>query len=176
MGVVTLLGQRLLTGQWNTLANSGAIWLIPVFFMGSRMSSRALAAVVGVTTLLVTVAAYYGSAAITGASISVRNVALWAAVALIAGPLYGVAGRWWRDDRRAFRVSGVALLGGVLLAEGLYIVLVLRYYWSGSTMIVAAVIAAILLAQRNDRLRTLLVLPLPAVAAGAVYALLNWLL
>ena len=36
---------------------------------------------------------------------------------------------------------GVALLGGVLVAEGLYIVLVLRYYWSGWTMVAAGVIA-----------------------------------
>jgi hypothetical protein len=174
-GLATFMGQRVMPGQWNTLVNSGAIWLIPVFFVGSRMRSLVWAVVAGAGTLIATVAAYYGAAALTGAPISGRAVAFWIAVAFVAGPLYGVAGRWWRSDRRALRVVGVALLGGVLVAEGLYIVLVLRYYWSGWTMVAAGVIAAFLLARRDDRLRTLLALPLPAVAAGAVYAALNWL-
>jgi hypothetical protein len=174
-GLATLIGQGILPGQWNTLVNSGAVWLVPVFFVGSRMPSRAWAATAGAVTLLVTVATYYASAAFTGAPISPRAVALWAVVALVAGPLYGLAGRWWHDDRRAFRVSGVALLGGVLVAEGLYIVLVLRYHWSGWAMVLAGVLAAILLAKRADRLRTLAALPLPAIAAGAAYAVIYWL-
>ena len=175
IGVATSIGQRVLPGQWNTLVNSGAIWLIPVFFVGSLARSLLWAAIAGAATLVPTVASYYGSAALTGASISARAVAFWLALGFVAGPLYGVAGRWWRSDRRALRVFGVALLGGVLVAEGLYIVLVLRYYWSGWTMVAAGVIAAFLLARRADRLRTLLAVPLPAVAAGAVYAALNWL-
>ena len=174
-GVVTFMGQRVMPGQWNTLVNSGAIWLVPVFFVGSRMRSLVWAAVVGAGALVATVAGYYGLAALTGAPISVRAVAFWVAVAFVAGPLYGVAGRWWRSDRRALRVFGVALLGGVLVAEGLYIVLVLHYYWSGWAMVAAGLVAALLLARRDDRVRTLLAVPLPAVAAGAVYAALNWL-
>jgi uncharacterized protein DUF6518 len=175
-GLATLIGQGIMPGQWNTLVNSGAIWLVPVFFVGARMPSRAWAAVAGAVTLLATVVAYYGSAALAGAPISLRMVAFWALVALVAGPLYGVAGQWRHDDRPARRVIGVALLGGVLVAEGLYIVLVLGYYWAGWTMVLTGVLAATLMAQRNDRLRTLLALPLPAFAAGAVYAALNWLL
>jgi Family of unknown function (DUF6518) len=174
-GLATFIGQGVLPGQWNTLVNSGAIWLIPVFFVGSRTRWLAWAAVTGAGTLVATVVGYYGSAALMGAPISVRAVAFWIAVAFAAGPLYGVAGRWWRSDRRAHRVFGVALLGGVLVAEGLYIVLVLHYYWSGWTMVAAGVIAALLLARRDDRLQTLLAVPLPAVAAGAVYTALNWL-
>jgi uncharacterized protein DUF6518 len=174
-GLATLIGQGIMPGQWNTLVNSGAIWLVPVFLVGSRMPSRTWAAVAGAGTLLATVATYYGSAALTGAPISLRMVAFWAAVALVAGPLYGCAGRWWHDDRRSLRVSGLALLGGVLVAEGLYLVLVLQYYWSGWTMVLAGILAAILLAQRNDRLRTLVALPLPAMAAGAAYAAIYWL-
>ena len=174
-GVATSFGQGVMPGQWNTLVNSGAIWLVPVFFVGSRTRSLAWAAIAGTSTLVATVAGYYGAAALTGAPISVRAVAFWIAVAFVAGPLYGVAGRWWHSDRRALRVLGVALLGGILVAEGLYIVLALRYYWSGCAMVAAGVIAAFLLARRNDRLRTLLAVPIPAVAAGAVYAALNWL-
>ena len=174
-GLATLAGQGFMPGQWNTLVNSGAIWLVPVFLVGSRMPSRAWAAVAGTGTLLATVAAYYGAAALTGAPISLRNVMFWAAVALVAGPLFGLAGQGRRDDRRALRVAGVALLGGVLVAEGLYLLLVLKYYWSGGTMVLAGALAAALLAQRSDRLRTLLVLPVPAMAAGLAYAVIYWL-
>ena len=172
-GLVTFIGQGLMPGQWNTLVNSGAIWLVPVFFVGSSTRSIVWAAVAGAGTLVATVAGYYGSAAVSGAPISVRAVAFWLVMALGAGPLYGVAGRCWPCDRRALRVFGVALLGGVFVAEGLYLLLALRYYWSGSTMVAAGVVAAFLLARREDRLRTLLAAPLPAVAAGAVYAALN---
>jgi hypothetical protein len=175
VGLATRFGQGVLPGQWNTLVNSGAIWLIPVFFVGSLARSLVWAAIAGAVTLVVTVGGYYGSAALTGAPISIRAVAFWLAMAFVAGPLYGAAGRWWHSDRRALRVFGVALLGGVLVAEGLYIVVVLRYYWSGCTMVAVGVIAAFLLARRADRLRTLLAVPLPAAAAGVVYAALDWL-
>ena len=123
-GLATLVGQGILPGQWNTLVNSGAIWLVAVFLVGSRMPSRASALAAGTGTLLSTVAAYYGSAALTGAPISLRNVMFWAVVALVAGPLFGLAGYWRYDERRMLRVAGVALLGGVLVAEGLYLLLV----------------------------------------------------
>lgn len=174
-GLATLVGQGIMPGQWNTLVNSGAIWLVPVFLVGSRMPSRASAVAAGTGTLLSTVAAYYGSAALTGAPISLRNVLFWAVVALVAGPLFGLAGYWRYEGRRMLRVAGVALLGGVFVAEGLYLLLVLKYYWSGWAMVLAGILAAALLAQRSDRLRTLIALPLPAMAAGAAYAVIYWL-
>lgn len=176
VGLATSIGQGFMPGQWNTLVNSGAIWLVPVFFVGARMSSRGRSAIAGVITLLATVAGYYGSAALAGAPISLRSIALWVVVGLVAGPLYGLAGLWWRDKRRVFRIAGVALLGGVLVAEGFYIVLVLQYYWSGWTMVLTGVVASVLLSRRDDRLRTLIAVPVPALAGGAVYAALNWVL
>ncbi|WP_258000490.1 DUF6518 family protein [Bacillus sp. Marseille-P3661] len=32
VGILTVLGQGILPGSWNSLANSGTVWLIPAFF------------------------------------------------------------------------------------------------------------------------------------------------
>ena len=176
VGVATFFGQGVMPGQWNTLVNSGAIWLVAPFFVGARSGSRRFAAVLGTAVLLATVVGYYGSAGLAGAPMSTWTTAFWLGVALVAGPLYGVAGRWWHDQRRVFRVIGVALLSGVLVGEGLYLAVVLHYFWSGGVMLAAAFIAAVVLARRDDRMATLLALPVPALAAGGVYMLLTWLI
>jgi hypothetical protein len=173
VGIATYYGQGVMPGQWNTLVNSGAIWLVAPFFVGARVGSRRLAAALGLAVLLATVAGYYVVAGVSGAPMSTWTTAFWFAVALVAGPLYGVAGRWWHDEKRTFRVIGVALLGGILVAEGLYLMLVLHYFWSGGVMFASGLIATALLARRGDRLMTLAALPVPALAAGAVYGLLN---
>ena len=175
VGVATFFGQGVMPGQWNTLVNSGAIWLVAPFFVGARVRSRRLAAVLGTVVLLATVAGYYGLAGLAGAPMSTWMTAFWLGVALVAGPLFGVAGRWWHDESRALRVIGVALLGALLVAEGLYLMVVLQYFWSGGVMLAAGLIATALMAQRDDVLFTLMALPVPALAAGVVYGLLNWL-
>jgi hypothetical protein len=175
VGALTFVGQRFLPGQWNTLVNSGAIWLVPVFFVGSRTRSFPWAAATGVVTLLATLAGYYVPYTLSGTPQSLFYVALWVGLALIAGPLFGMAGCAWRSDRRGLRVAGVAMLGSVLAAEGLYLVVVLGYLWSGWCMVVAGVLAVVVLSSRGDRLLTLAVSPLPIAAAGVVYAAINWL-
>lgn len=176
IGVATSLGQALVPGQWNTLVNSGAIWLVAPFLMGSRIGSHRFAAVVGAITMLATVAGYYVTAALRGAPMSMWMTAFWLGVAIVAGPLYGLAGRWSHDDRRALRVIGVALLGGVFIAEAVYLIGILGYFWSGGVMLAAGLVAAAVLARRADRVPTLAALPAPALAAGLVYVLLNWLM
>lgn len=173
VGVATFLGQRVMPGQWNTLVNSGAIWLVAPFFVGARVGPRSLAAVVGAAALLATVAGYHVAAGLADAPISTWMTAFWSGIALVAGPIYGLAGLWWHDERRVLRVISVALLGGVFVAEGLYLTAVLHYFWSGGVMLVAGLIATVLMARR-DRLATLLVLPIPAVTAGVVYGLISW--
>ena len=174
-GALTFVGQRFMPGQWNTLVNSGAIWLVPVFFVGSRTRSLPGAAAVGGATLLATLAGYYVPYTLAGTPQSLFYVALWVGVALIAGPLFGVAGWAWRSDRRRLRVVGVAMLSSVLAAEGLYLVIVLGYPWSGWSMVAAGVVAVVVLSSRGDRLLTLAVSPLPIAAAGLAYAAINWL-
>lgn len=174
IGVATFFGQGVMPGQSNTLVNSGAVWVAPVFVVGSLVAAPRAGAVAGLITLLATVLGYYGTAAAAGAPVSGFEVMLWAGVALVAGPLYGLAGTWWRSAGHALRITGIVLLGAVFLAEGLFLVALLGYWWSGSALIAAGVVGSLALARRGDRATTLVALPLTVLAAGGVYALLNW--
>jgi hypothetical protein len=175
-GVLTFVGQRYLPGQWNVLVNSGAIWLVPVFLVASRMRSASWGAAAGLGTLAATLLGYYGAATLSGIPESTYFFALWCGVALVAGPLYGAAGSWWRDVRRTRRVAAVALLGGVFVAEGSYLIVALRYHGSGTGMIAAGVaLTAVLARGGRDRLYALLALPVVALLAFAVHQVIAWL-
>ena len=175
-GVLTFVGQRYLPGQWNVLVNSGAIWLVPVFLVASRMGSARWGAAAGLATLAATLLGYYGAAMLSGIPESPFFLGLWCAVALVAGPLYGAAGSWWRDARRTRRVTAVALLGGVFVAEGSYLIVALHYHGSGVGMIAAGVLITVALARdRRDRLYALLALPAVALLAFAAHQVIAWL-
>jgi hypothetical protein len=120
-GVVTVLGQGVLDAQWNRLANSGAIWLLVAFLVGSIMPTRPWAAAAGVGTLVGAVIGYYVAAvAIAGASASPGSLVIWTGTALVGGPVYGLAGRLWREPEPRPRALAIALMGGVFCAEGLF--------------------------------------------------------
>ncbi len=175
-GALTLVGQRLLPGQWNILANSGAVWLVPAFFVASRMRSLSWAVVAGAGALVATLLGYYASALLSGIPESAYFIALWCGVALVAGPLYGAAGSWWRDARRSRRVLATALLGGVFVAEGTYLIVTLHYYGSGAAMTAAGVIGTAFLARGGkDRVYSLCTLPAAAALAYAAYQVIAWL-
>ena len=52
IGVLTVYGQGWLPGQWSTLANSGAVWLVFAFAAGSCMRSDGAAAAAGAGVLV----------------------------------------------------------------------------------------------------------------------------
>ena len=175
-GALTFVGQRYLPGEWNVLVNSGAMWLVPVFLVAARMRSARWGAAAGLGTLAATLLGYYGAAALSGIPESLYFIALWCTVGLVAGPLYGVAGNWWRDSRRFRRVTAVALLGGVFVAEGSYLIVALHYHGSGAGMIAAGVLFTVTLARAGrDRLYALLALPAVALLAFAAHQVIAWL-
>jgi hypothetical protein len=56
VGVLTLVGQRVLPGSRNAAANSGAVWFAVAFGVGAFMPSERLAVVMGFVTLAAAVA------------------------------------------------------------------------------------------------------------------------
>ncbi|BFO18255.1 hypothetical protein SHKM778_46430 [Streptomyces sp. KM77-8] len=53
---------------------------------------------------------------------------VWLVVAFVAGPIFGVAGLWWREGHTArHRVVGLAALAGVFGMEGIMFAYNLHY-------------------------------------------------
>ena len=177
IGVLTVLGQKWLDGGWLAIVNSGAVWLVPAFAVGARSRSDLTAAAAGTAILVVAVLAYYGSVPILvpGASSSSRSVAIWVATSLVGGPMYGIAGHWWRTSRSWRAWAGIGLLAGAFLAEGLARLRARHYDAAGLTM-VAIGMAVPLILGRSARERVFGLLaegPVVVFTAGA-YAVINW--
>jgi len=177
VGVLTVVGQGGLPGNWTTLANSGAVWLTAAFLVGSFMPTDRVAAAAGVMTLVGAVFGYYVSVPfiVEGAAADARSVAIWVIVALAGGPVFGMAGRWWHSDRLARRIAATALLGGVFFAEGLDRTLRNPHLGAvGWTMMAIGVAIPLILGRRNKERLGGLAAELPVIlAALGAYWIIN---
>jgi Family of unknown function (DUF6518) len=122
LGVLTVLGQGVLPDNWNRIANSGAVWVAVAFAVGAFMASDRTAALAGAATLVGAVIGYYVTVPwlVEGAASSSRSVAIWGVTALVGGPVFGLAGRWWRTGTEGRRAIAIGLLGGAFAGEGAY--------------------------------------------------------
>ena len=122
IGCLTLLGQSVLGPGWHRLTNSGAVWSLVAFAVGTRAASDRQAAVAGLATLILAVASYYAAAVLfVDAGVAPRSLVIWGVTACVAGPVFGLAGRWWRVETSARRrVAALCVLGAVFVAEGLW--------------------------------------------------------
>jgi hypothetical protein len=103
-------------------ANAIGAWLGVAFVLGASARTIPTGALRGVIGLLSAVAAYYVLIAIFGQGYRVIGAShaatIWGAVALLAGPIMGLAGATWRHGTGWPRAIGVALLASALFAEG----------------------------------------------------------
>ncbi|MGW1543058.1 DUF6518 family protein [Streptomyces sp. NPDC002309] len=125
LGVLTCLAQGWLPGSWNRIANSGAVWSAAAFAVTAvfaRRISDMAAAVTGLLTELGLVVGYYGYAELGRDGMGDLYWPLvWVGAAFVAGPLFGVAGRWSRaGSDSARRVNGTAALAAVCGGEAIY--------------------------------------------------------
>ncbi|WP_157630433.1 DUF6518 family protein [Kribbella catacumbae] len=204
LGFLTQYLQGHLPGNWNTLANSGVVWVVFAFAVTAVLRlSTGWSALLGFITLFGALAGYYVSARfIEDVTSSVSTMAVWLLAAIVGGPVFGVAGGWWsegaavrstgswwstgggslRSEGRWLQLSrpviGVALLSGVFLAEGIYLLWqVENKHASGRVEVVLAILAPIVLARTTrDRLTGLLLLIPLGLLGMAFYRLLNALL
>jgi hypothetical protein len=145
VGALSFLAQGWLSGDWSYLGNSGVVWLVPAFFMGALARSQRRAAVAGLGTLAGCLAGYFIAGTLWGVPYARLIILYWAGVAIVVGPLLGLAGRWWRDARQWRRAVALALLGGVFVAEGIYTLLVNSHLSVGWPLIGAGMLVPLLL-------------------------------
>jgi len=142
VGGLTLSVQGALPGSSNRLANSGAVWVVGAFVAGAITRDNGWRTWLAGTAVLVgAVGGYYGSMVVfehrgVGRAVLAGPIG-WSAVALASGPVFAIAGSWWRDDRLGRRVGSLCLLGGVFLAEGGY--LLASHRPVGEAVVVASV-------------------------------------
>jgi hypothetical protein len=178
-GALTLGGQAVLPTEANRLANSGAIWVTVAFAVGWRSPSDLTAAAAGLVTLVAALVGYFVTAAVAGAGVSTSTVAIWVGVALVGGPVFGVAGRWRGardgDPNADLRPAGadwrptvaVAALGAVYLAEGLWTLWTIPHMaLAGWLSLLVGVVLTLLLARGRRMLVRSAALLVPLTALG----------
>ncbi|MFF0747173.1 DUF6518 family protein [Streptomyces sp. NPDC004111] len=178
LGILTNLAQGWLPGAANQIANSGAVWSIAAFAAGAllaRKVSLPAAAVAGLLAESGLVVGYYGYAEFGRDGMgSLFAPLVWVGMACVAGPLFGVAGAWWRGSSSRRRVVGLAALAGVFGMEGIHYAWGLQYpteAWSCFTVLV--LVPLLLSRTHKERALTLLTaLPFSLFAYLVVYQLL----
>jgi hypothetical protein len=174
-GALTVLGQAALPGSWNHFANSGAVWLVASFVVGALMPSFTWAMIGGFITLVGELAGYTAIISILGLTYPFSTIAFWGAIGLVGGPIFGLAGQWWRwnSDSWSQAISS-ALMGGVFIAEGWFMLTVNQDALAGWVSIAIGGLLAILLpATWPSRFRSLAAL-IPIVLLGiAAFALVG---
>lgn len=172
LGVLTNLGQGWLPGAWNQIANSGAVWSVAAFAAGA-LSARKVglpaAAVAGLCAESGLVVGYYAYAEVGRDGMgSMFAPLVWLGMAFVAGPLFGVAGAWWRGDGPRHRVVGLAALAGVFGTEAVHYAWALHYAPQAWACLAVAVLTATLMGRTlRERALTLL--------AAAPFSLLAYL-
>jgi hypothetical protein len=121
VGIGTQALQGALPGSWGVLANSGVAWALCAFAVGTVLPSDRAAALGGAATMVLASVSYYQAVEwFEGISSDARSTVIWSLAGLVAGPVFGVAGRWARG-RRDLRWLALAPVAGILLAEGAHL-------------------------------------------------------
>jgi Family of unknown function (DUF6518) len=170
LGLLTNLAQGWLPGSWNQLANSGTAWSAAAFAGGALLASRGVraAAAGGLAAEVGLVAGYYWYAASgRGGLGSLTPALVWLVMAVVAGPLFGIAGAWWRRGDRRRRIAGAALLPGAAGAEALYYSANLHY--TPQACVCAALMVALPLATGRGNRERVLTLAAAAVLVPCAY-------
>jgi uncharacterized protein DUF6518 len=176
VGALSLGGQSL-GGVWGRLGNSGAVWLCAAFLVGSLFDTITEAALGGLLTLVGAVFGYYVSAKwFVSAGVNPSAVAIWVATAIVGGPVFGAAGEAWRRGAGWPRIAAVALLGGALVGESVYLA---AYVRSGlpvaaPMVVLGLTMPALLLRTGHDRARGWMLLVPCAIATFGAYRLIGW--
>jgi hypothetical protein len=177
-GALTQLGQGLLPEGWSQAANAISPWLLVAFLLGSTMPDDRWAAAAGIGALLFALVGYYTMTELRyGIGAGTGSLLFWGAAAVVGGPVFGIAGRWWRTSpshRR--RAMAIGLLAAVVVAEGLYLILILPEAVVGAGFVaVGAVVPLVIGRSRDDRLGGYVAI-VPALLLGALgYVVFQWL-
>ncbi|GHA77604.1 DUF6518 family protein [Streptomyces termitum] len=139
-----------LHGIWPWLdraTNSSSTWIIWTAVAGALIRDRWVAVWSGALMMLATCCGYYAASALGGTfgAGGLGTAAVWAAAGLAGGPLLGWAGWAVRRARSELRAVAGAVIAMVVLGEGLWLGLALRYWETAFVFLAAGVLLTALL-------------------------------
>lgn len=120
-GGLTSFGQQYLPDELRSLANASGPWFAVV--MGSIFVARprlALAIILGVLGLIVMNEAYGVVSRWRGFPYGGGLTSIWNMIAVVVGPVAGIAATWLRSTRPVLVALGASAPAAVLIGEGLY--------------------------------------------------------
>jgi hypothetical protein len=121
LGVLTAYAQGWLPEQLGSLANSAGSWSLVAFIAALLIATSAPeAAVFGSLSLLGLLAGYVVGAQMRDVSSSTTTVGFWIAAAVVGGPVLGLSAYWIRVRRDLLAATGVGVMSGILIGEGIY--------------------------------------------------------
>jgi hypothetical protein len=157
VGILTVIGQTYLPGNFNSIANSGAMWLIPAYFISLSFSSAKQSIISCTLCLINSVVGYYFFESIWNSHSFIffsYYMFLWLICAVIAGTIFGIAANCGKSSKNVFYNNlGKAMLPAVFMAEGLNILFHRKDYLHminvGYAWIVISFILVIIIYKKN---------------------------
>jgi Family of unknown function (DUF6518) len=108
------------SGPLHILGNSAAVWLLFAFAVGAIAGRPVRGAVAGTVLLIATVLAFFAIYKLLFPEDHVGRVAaFWLGTAVVGGPVFGLAGGFWRTGEPLSRGLSSAMLGGAFVAEAI---------------------------------------------------------
>ncbi|MFD6509947.1 DUF6518 family protein [Bacillus sp. NPDC060175] len=178
-GILTVWGQRILPGHWNSLANLGSVWLVPAFFVGSFSLSKRIAMISSTVSLFGMVLGYYGYAIIIqNVAHSIYFISAWTVCSVVGGVIFGIAGFLWRDTVNPYHKFGSALISGVFITDGLHMMLNFTDYSHmlsvAYTEIIVGIVFIIILERSYENRRSSFLTVVPITILGLIgYGILS---
>jgi hypothetical protein len=172
VGALTAYAQGWLGDSVGSLANSAGSWSV-VAFLVARYARRIPVAVAAAMVALAACELGYAMATeLRGGSNATSTVVFWLMAAVLAGPPLGVAGGW-STGTGLRRSVGFAVIGGVLIGEGLYGWTTVAdttdwRYWATELILGFALVALVVATGRQVR-HALATVVTSALVAGVVF-------
>lgn len=122
VGIVTVIGQKYLSINLNFLANSGAIWLIPAYFLGYYFKTNQKNSIlISIMCLISCVLGYYGFESILNQHVFIigKYMIIWMVCAFLGGIIFGVGAYYANNKNNILKQFSQNLLPAVFFSEGI---------------------------------------------------------
>ena len=149
LGGLTSVGQQFLPDEVNSLANSAGSWVIICFAVIYFSKTRGwIAAPLGIVAFIALNEGYGLVTRLKGFDYGIGFDNIWTLIAIVAGPVVGLAAAWLRSSSTVLRALGSAVPSAVLMGEGVFGLLYVSdttspVYWTADLIVGVLLVLAL---------------------------------